>query len=86
MATKRQELALAAEGKGCLGKSADDEPVFILVGRDLLSGGIVREWADRLEFRATITAQLTGKLKAKIAEARLLAIRMDEWSTRRLPD
>jgi len=86
MATKREELALAADGKGCLGRSADDEPVFILCARDKHAASLVREWADRVEREATATAELTLQRKQKIAEARQLARRMDAWQTKKLPD
>lgn len=79
MATK-VELASDMElGTGCLGRSQMDEPVFVLVARDPLSGDIVREWADRLETRTKALGELTGKRQAKIAEARALAKRMDDW-------
>ena len=32
---KAKELEAASHGEGCLGKSQDDEPVFVLVARDL---------------------------------------------------
>lgn len=80
---KAHELAAMALGEGCLAKSADDEPIFILCARDVLAAGQVREWADRLESvaanRPIDDGGLDGKRKAKIAEARALAVAMDQW-------
>lgn len=86
MATKAEELAALADGRGCIGKSADDEPLFILCARDQFAADLVREWADRVEHHAYRTAELTGARKEKIAEARRLALRMDAWPTKKLPD
>ena len=54
--TKAEELKRAAEGKGCLGKSADDEPVFVLCARDVLDGGL----------RATLSKNIQGILVGRI--------------------
>lgn len=43
--TKREVLEAAARGEGCLGKCADDEPMFVLVGRDIYSTAVIRRWA-----------------------------------------
>jgi hypothetical protein len=34
-----------AHGTGCIGKSADDEPIFVICARDPLGALIVRAWA-----------------------------------------
>lgn len=47
MATKLETLLDAQAGKGCLGKAADDEPVFVLRAQDLLAPGLVEMWAIR---------------------------------------
>ncbi len=47
MATKSEELQRLARGEGCLGKAADDEPIFILRGQDLLAPSPVILWAAR---------------------------------------
>ena len=44
--TKRETLDAAARGEGCLGKSQDDEPVFVLVARDRYAASTVRKWAE----------------------------------------
>lgn len=83
---KREEVLALQEGRGCLGRSADDEPVFILVARDKFASRMVREWADLVEMEAKRTAELTATRKAKIAEARTLAMKMDAWAVKKLPD
>jgi hypothetical protein len=79
MGTKAQELKLLAEGKGCLGKAADDEPLFILRGQDALSGAIVRHWAEIAHLAGTLNAE-------KYEEAIHLAKKMDEWEPKKWPD
>lgn len=69
--TKREELERAARGEGCLGRSQDDEPVFVLVARDRYAAQTVREWADTVAF-------MHGP-SPKTDEARQLADRMDAW-------
>lgn len=78
MATKKTELALAAKGKGCLGKAADDEPLFILRAQDALAADLVFLWAARAESR--------GCPSEKVTEARALASRMLAWPSRKDPD
>lgn len=80
---KADELAAMARGEGCLAKSADDEPIFILCARDIFAARAVREWADELERNAARLPLDAGGLTAgrqeKIAEARRLALQMDRW-------
>lgn len=78
MATKREELAKLDAGEGCLGKAADDEPIFILRGQDMLSEQGVRDWANR--------AESVGCSPEKVKEARQLADKMAEWPNRKNPD
>jgi len=47
MATKQQTLEAAARGEGCLGRAADDEPVFVLRAHDRIAPAIVRQWAEK---------------------------------------
>lgn len=75
---KAQELA---NPNGCLNRSQDDEPVFVLVARDRLAPELVDAWADR--------AEAHGVTPAKVAEARELAVQMRVWQTQRgskIPD
>lgn len=80
---KADELAAMARGEGCLAKSADDEPIFILCARDVFAADTVRVWADSVEgvaaMRGLDDGGLTAERKAKIAEARALAIQMERW-------
>lgn len=58
----------------CYENAAPDEPMFILLGRDPLAAGLVREWADQREAVA-----VTARQFAKVAEARQCADSMDRW-------
>ena len=46
MSTKSETLDDAWKGEGCLGRSADDEPVFVVCARDVQGGAMVRLWAS----------------------------------------
>jgi hypothetical protein len=48
MATKREVLEAALRGEGCLGKAADDEPVFVLRAQDALAGPTIRYWMHQV--------------------------------------
>src|ERR1700730_3563327 len=76
MGLAKTERELAAKGEGCLGKAADDEPVFILRAQDIFAPDLVREWADLAEECAP----------EKAREARALAALMEDCPTRKLPD
>lgn len=69
--TKRETMEAAERGEGCLGRSQDDEPVFILVARDRLAADIVRQWA--------FEAKSLQVNQDKVAEAYDLADQMDAW-------
>lgn len=45
MQTKKQVMEMAARGEGCLGKAADDEPVFVLRGQDITMPRVVHFWS-----------------------------------------
>jgi hypothetical protein len=75
MAIKAEELALMAEGKGCLGKAADDEPLFILRAKDPAAAFIVRVWCQ-LAWQAELHEP------EKIEDAKVLADRMEAWRMR----
>lgn len=77
--TKTEELEAASKGDGCLGRSKDDEPIFILCARDPFAAVTVREWADLYERRHAMNGTLDAKRKAKVSEARLQSRRMEEW-------
>lgn len=80
--TKREVMEAAARGEGCLGKAADDEPVFVLRAQDSLAPGLIRVWADTLENAKRVPEKVRG--------ARTIAVKMIDWqrATQRfkLPD
>ncbi len=78
MATKREEIEAMADGHGCLGKAADNEPLFILRAQDVIAPQIVEEWIR--------VAQGYGTNTAKLDEARQLVMKMRAWPTRKIPD
>jgi hypothetical protein len=85
MGTKLQELENLKAGTGCLGKAADDEPLFILRGQDMLAPDLVRRWARQAEMSAP------GGRSEKAEEAYALADQMDAWcdanpTRRKMPD
>lgn len=69
--TKREVLDAAANGEGCLGRSQDDEPVFVLCARDVLAIGAVQDWIRQ--------AAHAGVNDAKIAGAMRDARQMNVW-------
>lgn len=58
----------------CYRAADPDEPMFVLLGRDPLAAGLVREWADQREAVA-----LTPRQFSKVVEARRCADMMDVW-------
>lgn len=48
MVTKREVVEQLSRGEGCLGKAADDEPVFVLRGQDALAIRTIGFWRDEL--------------------------------------
>ena len=85
--TKKDELEAALKGEGCLGRSADDEPVFTICGRDPVAGDVLRYWADKREMLASRTGTLDAQEKDKIKNARLESIDMDGYPKKhRVPE
>lgn len=70
----------------CLKKVDSKEPLFVLRARDSLAGDAVRYWAWRLHFQICDGHAEENCPKEKVREARGIAIEMDGWSGRRLPD
>lgn len=68
--TKEATVAAAAAGEGCLGRSAEDEPVFVLVARDEFAPQTIRDWARRVRFHGA---------KEKADGAERVAAAMEEW-------
>jgi hypothetical protein len=69
--TKADVLDATARGEGCLGKSADDEPVFVLVARDVFATSAVDDW-----IRA---AERAGVNTDKLEDARRVRVAMRAW-------
>lgn len=46
--TKKEVLDAANRGEGCLGKAADDEPVFVLVGKDAFAPSAIHTWITKV--------------------------------------
>ena len=69
--TKAEILAAAARGEGCLGRSQDDEPVFIICARDRVSSKTVHYWA--------IEAESIGAPPVKVERAIEDAQQMERW-------
>ena len=78
MATKKETLEQALRGAGCLGKAADNEPVFVLRAQDALAARLIEKWAT--------LAEGAGCPPDKVAEARELAAKMYAWPGRKMPD
>lgn len=78
MLTAKEVREAAARGEGALGKAADDEPVFVLRGQDLLSPDLVDKWA--------IDANAIDCPWDKVLEAKRIAQMMREWPGRKNPD
>ncbi len=69
----------------CLNKSADDEPLFVLTGRDAIAPMVVRQWAILYGRLRTGEGQrnLTFKQRNKFNEAMATAVLMELWRTRK---
>ena len=78
MATKKEVLEQALRGEGCLGRAADDEPVFVLRAQDVFAAGLVNAWAGE--------AGGVGCPPEKVEEAHKLATQMRKWPTHKYPD
>lgn len=72
--TASEEIDAASRGEGCLGRSQDDEPVFILCARDPVAAIVVRTWV--------VLSRWRGVRASKLAEAEALAEQMDTWRQR----
>lgn len=78
----KRTIEAAQRGEGCLGKSAADEPVFVLCARDPFAPRRVLEWAREVE-------QVLGLNHPKVRAARSDAQEMVEWQERhgrKVPD
>ena len=57
----------------CYDKAEDDEPMFTLLARDPMAPALVRLWADS---RGVLDPNCPPD---KLREARVLAVKMEEW-------
>lgn len=62
----------------CYGNADEDEPMFILLARDVAAPAVVRDWADRREFMID-NKQKPESDRAMVAEARQCADAMEAW-------
>lgn len=69
--TKEKEIAANLKGEGCLGRSRDDEPLFILCARNRLAVDTVDFWIRQAEH-----AEVPD---AKLNDARRLLRAMRDW-------
>ena len=72
MTTKAQVIELANEGKGCLGKAALDEPVFVLRAQDKFAPDLLESWSHKVDVAK-------GCATEKGRKARALAHQMRAW-------
>lgn len=72
MWTKKDAMEAAARGEGCLGRAADDEPVFILRGQDATMPHMLEFWANAVE-------QMNDESNSKILDARKFAREVRAW-------
>lgn len=84
MFTKKEVLEAALRGEGCLGKAADDEPVFVLRAQDALAADLVDKWAIYTTVAMpSVGAEASGH---KVTEAKQIAEAMRSWPVRKHPD
>lgn len=97
MATKAVELKKMKAGKGCLGKAAAGEPIFILRSSDKFAPEVIRDWCMKVirarhhEWMQTLSPQdqdkatrglLSPPKLPKVDEARKLAKAMEKYATK----
>jgi hypothetical protein len=85
MLTKKEVLEAALRGEGCLGKAADDEPVFVLRSQDNLAADLVEKWAISMGLLVTSIDE-GSRLAVKASEARSIAEAMRAWPIHKNPD
>lgn len=71
MALAKEEREMVVRGEGCLGKAADDEPVFVLRAQDRFLPVILDLWIN-----LAMAANVNPK---KIEEAQLLLDKVRRW-------
>ena len=73
MATKKTTLEQAVKGEGCLGRCADDEPVFVLCARDPIALPLIKRWVRRRAFHNN------GESDQKIKDAEAVVREFRDW-------
>lgn len=69
--TRSKELS---DPNSCFSKAKEDEPMFVLLARDVMAPDIVREWCrQRIKFLNQSPAD------EQIKEAMAIAQQMEEW-------
>jgi len=79
--TKRETLEAAAKGEGCLGRAADDEPVFVLRAKDVLATEAIGEWVGRARWYGVNKEKITAALDDITA-----MVKWQERNSTKLPD
>ena len=74
MSTKVDHLA---DPNSCMGRAAEDEPVFVLRAKDLCAAAVVRFWAN-------MASEVHDP--GKVADARAVADAMDKYRDERWPE
>jgi hypothetical protein len=75
MATKKETLEMLARGEGCLGKAADDEPVFVLRAHD-------KTFAEMIFIWAMLQRLIGSTAHDKIGSAEQIAHEGRQWQAR----
>lgn len=64
----------------CLNRSRDDEPLFVLCGRDSSAPGAVRQWAAAYRRKHQAAGTFDSRRKYKYYEAQTAANDMVAWA------
>jgi hypothetical protein len=76
--TKREVLLLDEQGEGPLGKSDEDEPIFVVTARDVCAEPTIRAWLHAAA-RSGVPGQKRAKAAAVLSE-------MVAWKVTKVPD
>lgn len=73
MGTKLEELR-----NGCFARAMDDEPMLVLLARDISAADLADAWADRREADIQAGRKPASDMK-QVLEVRGIAARMRDW-------
>lgn len=79
LTTKREVLEAALRGEGILGRCADDEPVFVLCGRDIAASETIMEWCDVRTFYMRQQLVFDAAEQSKVEQAKQVARACELW-------